>query len=152
MLLEQSELVTDPDSFKLHDYQYLYARLELLSVGSPSTMGTWFACVSLGSISDPAGPVKMRTTGFELPMIRSFQASYELYRKLYDRSVREYGYPEFLLLWLREQSKIQVVFPVRDGRTRRFAVRMDNIVVEGRVPDDVDVLRTYFGAVLVASD
>jgi len=151
MLLECGELVTDPCNYQLHDYQQ-YARLELASIGFPSAQSTWFACVRLGNVSNAVDQIEMRTVGFALPMIGQFEESYAFYRQIQDRHICEYSYPEFLLRWLRHQSKVRVVFSVENGHIRRFAVQLDNLEVQGRVPSDIDVLGTFFGSVLVTSD
>ncbi len=152
MLLERDELVTDPGEYQLHDFQYQYARLELSSIGVPGIKSTWYACVSLGDAANPRDQVKMTTVGFEMPTIGESEKSYACYKKQRGRNAHGYSYSEFLLRWLRHQSKVRVVFFVENEDIRHFAVQLDNIVVRGRVPIDVDVLGTFFGSVLTTSD
>ena len=150
MLLTRDDVRVSPNGYRPHDY--VVVRLALQNIGEPTLTSTWFAQVTLGSVCFPSDQIMGQTSGFILASIKEHPDIYNRWKRICDSDKWEGSYPDFLLRVLMERTGLGLQFFIQDDRVSKFVVSLGAFELEGRLPQDVDILTLYFGVEMATSD
>ncbi len=148
MLLERSDVVVVGGEVRLLDF--VIPRLDLRPVMPLSSPISVFAVLTLGS---PGQTFRMKTSAFDSEDVEQYaelEGAWKGHVKAdrYDRPFLEY-----LLRYFLSSAEFKLEFILEGERLTRFVVTLGKrLQLQGRFPNDVDILGLYFSPVLSMTD
>lgn len=148
MLLERSDVAVVGGDVRLLDF--VIPRLDLRPVTPPSSPPSVFAVLTLGS---PGQTFRMKTSAFDSDDVERYEELEGAWKGHVKADRYDRPFFEYLLRYFASSSEFKLEFILESERMTRFVLTLGKrLQLQGRFPNDVDILGLYFSPVLSMTD